>query len=428
VLGDGPVDLVFVMGWLSHLEYFWTDPSFASFLRRLASFSRLILFDKRGTGLSDRVPISALPTLEHRMDDVRAVMDAAGSRRAVLCGVSEGAAMSALFAATYPQKTAGLVMIGGYAKRIRGGDYPWGPTEAEREHFLAAIQDGWGGPVGLEERAPSLAEDSQFRQWWATYLRMSASPAAAVALTRMNSQADIRGILPNISVPTLVLHRTGDRCLNVEEGRYLASRVPGARFVELPGADHLPFVGDQEAIVQPIEAFLAEASAERPASREAVATVLSASFWAPRGELSPVARRLRKRVAGEMERFRGQLFRTGRNRVLGSFDGPARAIRCACAIAQHAARLGIQARIGLHIGECTVRESELNGLAVDQARRIETRAEDGELLLSAAIRDLIAGSEISFEERGSIASVQPGAGTVPLLGVDPATVFHSPDA
>jgi len=226
VIGDGPIDLVFVMGWVSHLEYFWTEPSFARFLRRLSQFSRVILFDKHGTGLSDRVPLGALPTLEQRMDDVRAVMDAAGSRRAALCGVSEGGAMSTLFAATYPDRTSALVMIGAYAKRLRDASYPWGPTLGQREEFLQAIQDGWGGPVGIETRAPSMAEDPQFRDWWAAYLRTAASPAAAVALTRMNSEADVRDVLPAIRVPTLVLHRAGDQCLAADEGRYLASRIP----------------------------------------------------------------------------------------------------------------------------------------------------------------------------------------------------------
>lgn len=256
VVGDGPVDVVFVMGWVSHLEYFWTHPLFARFLRRIAGFSRLILFDKRGTGLSDRVPIDALPTLAQRVEDVRAVMNAAGSKRAVLCGVSEGGAMSALFAAMHPEESAGLVMVGSYAKRIRDAGYPWGPTAVEREVFLEQMRSEWGGPVGLEERAPSMAADPEFRQWWAAYLRTSASPGAAVALTRMNSEADVRPVLPLVRVPTLVVHRTGDRCLHIDEGRYIADHIPGARFAELPGDDHLPFVGDQDAILDEIEHFL----------------------------------------------------------------------------------------------------------------------------------------------------------------------------
>src|ERR1044072_1055257 len=256
VVGDAPLDLVFVMGWVSHLEYCWREPSFARFLLRLASFSRLILFDKRGTGLSDRVPLNELPTLEQRMDDVRAVMNAVGSERAALCGVSEGGPMCSLFAATYPEKTLALVMIGTYAKRIWAADYPWAPTAEARAEFYEEMQRDWGGPVGLEQRAPAVAEDRQFREWWPTSRRRGASPGAALALTKMNADIDVRHVLPSIRVPTLVIHRAGDECLKVEEGRYVAEKIPGAKYVELPGVDHLPFVGDQDAILDEIEEFL----------------------------------------------------------------------------------------------------------------------------------------------------------------------------
>ena len=256
VVGSGPIDIVFVMGWVSHLEYFWNEPSFAAFLNRLASIARLIVFDKRGTGLSDPVPISELPTLEQRMDDVQAVMEAAGSRRAVLMGVSEGGPLCALFAATYPEKTAGLIMIGSYARRLWAPDYPWGPTPDEREAFCQTIIREWGGPVGIDERAPSRALDPEFRAWWAAFLRMGASPGAAVALTRMNAEVDIRSVLPTITAPSLVLHRTGDRVLKIEEGRFLAAQIPGAHLIELPGDDHLPFVGDQVAMITAIDRFL----------------------------------------------------------------------------------------------------------------------------------------------------------------------------
>jgi len=256
VIGSGPMDIVFVMGWVSHLEYFWNEPSFASFLTRLSSMARLILFDKRGTGMSDPVPISELPTLDQRMADVQAVMDAAGSRRAVLMGVSEGGPLCALFAATHPESTAGLVMIGSYARRLRAPDYPWGPTAEERDQFCQTIIRDWGGPVGIDERAPSRALDPEFRSWWAAYLRMGSSPGAAVALTRMNAEVDIRDVLPRIRVPALVIHRTGDRLLKIEEGRYLAGHIPGATLAELPGDDHLPFVGDQLAVLSAIDQFL----------------------------------------------------------------------------------------------------------------------------------------------------------------------------
>jgi pimeloyl-ACP methyl ester carboxylesterase/DNA-binding winged helix-turn-helix (wHTH) protein len=256
VVGAGRVDLVFVMGWVSHLEYFWNEPSFAAFLTRLASMARLILFDKRGTGLSDPVPISELPSLDQRMADVQAVMEAAGSRRAVLMGVSEGGPLCASFAATHPEMTEALIMIGSYARRQWAADYPWGPTAEERDRFCQAIIDDWGGPVGIDERAPSRALDPEFRAWWASYLRMGASPGAAVALTRMNAEVDIRDLLPRIHAPTLVIHRTGDRTLKIEEGRYLASLIPGATMVELPGDDHLPFIGDQVALFAAVDQFL----------------------------------------------------------------------------------------------------------------------------------------------------------------------------
>jgi pimeloyl-ACP methyl ester carboxylesterase/DNA-binding winged helix-turn-helix (wHTH) protein len=413
VLGEGSLDLVFVMGWVSHLEYFWTEPSFARFLRRLSSFSRLILFDKRGTGLSDRVPLDALPTLEQRMDDVRAVLDAVGSKRAILCGVSEGGAMSALFAATYPERTSALVMIGTYAKRIRDASYPWGPTESEREHFLEEIREQWGGPVRLEERAPSMVSDPHFRKWWAAYLRTAASPAAAVALTRMNSEADIRAILPAIRVPALVIHRTGDQCLQVGEGRYVAGKIPGARFVELPGADHLPFVGDQDAILGEVEEFVMGVR-HTFRSEPVLATVLAASFKLAQPESrqrSHAWQRLQDHITRELEWFRGRVSSQGCRHLLASFDGPARAIRCACAIAHHAARLGIEMTAGLHIGDCEVAGDGVRGATVEITRKIEQHAAPGEILVSATVRDLVAGSGIRFQPKGLLA---PDGGGEPL--------------
>ncbi len=420
VLGDGPLDLVFVMGWVSHLEYFWTEPSFARFLRRLSSFSRLILFDKRGTGLSDRVPLDGLPTLEQRMDDVRAVLDAVGSKRAALCGVSEGGAMAALFAATYPERTAGLVMIGSYAKRIRDASYPWGPTEAQREEFLEEIRDQWGGPVGLEERAPSMAANPEFRRWWAAYLRTAASfPSAAVALTRMNSEADIRSILPAIRVPTLVAHRTGDQCLLVEESRYMASRIPGARFVEFPGVDHLPFVGDQETILNEVEEFLTGVR-HSPRAEPVLATVLSASFQLSRDETGrPTPRvwqRLRDHIDRELAWSRGRDCSPGTHSLLACFDGPARAVRCASAIAHHASRLGIRMRAGLHIGECEISSGSIRGAAVETARQIAHQAGAEEILVSATVRDLVAGSGLRFQPKGDLDL--GGLSYLPFLTVD----------
>jgi pimeloyl-ACP methyl ester carboxylesterase len=390
VVGSGPLDIVFVMGWVSHLEYFWNEPSFASFLTRLASMSRLILFDKRGTGLSDAVAVHELPTLEQRMDDVRAVMDAAGSERAVLLGVSEGGPMCSLFAATYPEKTEALVMIGSYARRLRDIDYPWGPTRSERDAFCRRLLAEWGGPVGVEERAPSLAHDPAFRTWWASYLRMGASPGAAVALTEMNAEIDIRNVLPSIRVPTLVLHRTGDRCLFVEEGRYLASRIAGAEFIELPGDDHLPFVGDQNAILTEIATFLARRRIRKPTER-VLATVMTISMPdTASGELKEIYDR-------EVTWYRGTTLPVP-DGLSAFFDGPARAVQCAAAIA---AASGIhELRAGIHIGE--VDPVSENGPVIRVSRHLASAAAAGDVLVSRTVVDLVPGSGLQFEDRGSV--------------------------
>ncbi len=402
-LGDAPLDLVFVMGWVSHLEYFWREPSVARFLRRLATFSRLILFDKRGTGLSDRVPIDQLPTLEQRMDDVRAVLEAVGSERAAIIGISEGGPLSALFAATYPARTGALVMIGTYAKRVRDEDYPWAPTWEERGEFLREMRDQWGGPVGIEERAPSKANDPVFREWWAEYLRMGASPGAAVALTKMNAEVDVRHVLPTVRVPTLVIHNRGDLCLKVEEGRYVASRIPGARFVELPGRDHLPFFEDQETVLNEIEEFLTGARHVREPDR-VLATLLFAGIVNRDGRAAEgdLAARFRAHVSKEIKWFRGREIDVEGAGPLAAFDGPARAIRCACAVSEYAARLNLEVRAGLHTGECDLLEGgRVGGLAVEIGQAVRARAGASEVLVSHTVKDLVAGSGINFEERGA---------------------------
>jgi pimeloyl-ACP methyl ester carboxylesterase len=390
VVGSGSIDMVFVMGWVSHLEYFWNEPSFARFLTRLASMSRLVLFDKRGTGLSDPVALHELPTLEQRMDDVRAVMDAVGSERAVLLGISEGGPLCSLFAATYPEKTEALIMIGSYARRLRDLDYPWGPSRAERDAFCRKLLAEWGGPVGIEERAPSLAKDPAFRQWWASYLRMGASPGAAVALTEMNAEIDIRNVLPLVRVPALVLHRTGDRCLLVEEGRYLASRIVGAEFVELPGEDHLPFAGDQDAILDEIERFLTRRHVRRPTER-VLATVLTMS--AP----LPVSLGLRQVYEREVAWYRGLPLSSAEG-LSAFFDGPARAVQCAAAITVAS---GVPAvRAGVHIGE--VDPATDSGPAVKVSRHLAAAAAPGEVLVSRTVVDLVPGSGLRFDDRGTI--------------------------
>jgi pimeloyl-ACP methyl ester carboxylesterase len=394
VIGDGPIDLVFVMGWVSHLDYFWAEPSFARFLTRLASFSRLILFDKRGTGLSDRV--GELPTLEQRMDDVRAVLDAVGSRQAALLGVSEGGPLCALYATTYPQRTQALIMIGTYAKRRWAPDYPWAPTREQGERFLDEIRRSWGGPVGLEARAPSVAHDPAFREWWSTYLRMGASPGAALALTQMNAEIDVREVLPSVRVPTLIVHRTDDRLLQIEEGRYVASRIPNARLVELPGEDHLPFVGDQDAILDAIEGFLATGHASVAADR-VLATVVTATIaGAPEARLA-----FETQVRDTIDRHRGRLLSLTAGRVQAAFDGPARAIRCAASLTDAGRRTGRAVRAGLHTGECEVVGSTIHGRAVGVSQDLSGLAADGDVLVSRTVVDLVAGSGLSFEPRGT---------------------------
>jgi pimeloyl-ACP methyl ester carboxylesterase/class 3 adenylate cyclase len=398
--GEGDIDLVLVNGFTSHIEMAWEHERPASVLEGLASFARVINFDRRGTGLSD--PVAEAPTLEQRMDDVRAVMDAVGSKRAALCGVSEGGPMCSLFAATYPERTLALVMIGTYAKRVRDADYPWGPTAEQRQHFFDEIRANWGKPVGVEDRAPSMADDPAFRDWWATYLRMGASPGAALALTQMNAEIDVRAVLPSVRVPTLVLHRSGDRCLTVEEGRYVAGRIPGAKFVELPGADHLPFVGDQESILGEVEEFLTGVR-HRAQPDTVLATVLVARIGSAAGAdtSDDWLRRLHAHMSKEIEWFRGRDIHPIDDGMMALFDGPARAIRCAQAITEYARRLDIRIHAGLHTGECEVGSAAAGGIAPQVCLHVANAADPEEVLVSSMVKDLVAGSGIRFRPRGT---------------------------
>jgi pimeloyl-ACP methyl ester carboxylesterase len=407
VVGDGPRDLVFVPGWVSHIEYMWEEPGFAAFLRRLASFSRLILFDKRGTGLSDRVPNTELPTLEQRMDDVRAVMDAVGSERAALMGISEGGPMCLLFGATYPDRTTALIMIGSYARRIWAPDQPWAAREEQYEAFVDDVQRNWGGPVGLAIRAPSRMDDAAFTRWWATYLRMSASPGAAEALTRMNGPIDVRHVLPVVQVPTLILHRSGDRSLPVDGARYMAEHIPGASYVELEGDDHLPFVGDQDSILDEVEQFLTGVR-HGPEPDRVLATILFTDIVGSTERVAELGdRRWRElleahhaAVRRELERFRGREVDTAGDGFLATFDGPARAIRCAIAIREGVSALGLEVRAGLHTGECELHGESVAGIAVHVGARVAALAGPSEVLVSGTVKDLVAGSGIEFDDRG----------------------------
>jgi pimeloyl-ACP methyl ester carboxylesterase/class 3 adenylate cyclase len=398
VIGDGPVDLVYVPGWVSHLEYGWEEPLLARFYRRLASISRLILFDKRGTGLSDQM--TDIPTLEQRMDDVRAVMEAAGSERAIVFGMSEGGNMALLFAATYPERTLALVTFGVFAKRVWSPDYPWAPTPKERQKFYDAIEHDWGEPLGIEDLAPSMAHDEQFREWWATYQRRSASPRAALALARMNTSIDVRHVLPAIRVPTLVMHRTGDMDSKVEEGRYVASRIPGAKYVEQPGRDHLLFVGDQDAVLNEVEEFIRDVEHVQDTDT-VLATVLFTEIAAQEGQQRrELLEHLRTLARREAEWFKGQVSNIEEG-FLAIFDGPVRAIRSACAIDNAARKLNIEIRTGLHTGLCEVTGTKISGVAVKTCAQVAAQASTGEILASNTVKDLISGSGIEFSDKGN---------------------------
>jgi pimeloyl-ACP methyl ester carboxylesterase/DNA-binding winged helix-turn-helix (wHTH) protein len=406
VVGDSGPDLVFVPGWVSHVEYAWEDPSYSRFLRRLAAFSRLILVDRRGTGLSDRV--ADLPSLEQRMDDVRAVMDAAGSERAALFGISEGGPMCLMFAATYPQRTTGLVLCGTSARMTRGPDYPIGIPADALFRFTERISAGWGTGVSADVFAPSVAEDKAFRRSWARFERFAVSPAGIRALIGMLHETDARHILPVVKVPTLVIQRQGDLAMRVAGARYIAEHIAGARYVELPGADHLPWVGDTDAILEEVEEFLTGARTVRETDR-VLATIL---FTDIAGSTARAARmgdqRWRDLLAShdalarrEFTRFGGREVKTVGDGFLATFDGPARAIRCACAIRDGVRSLGIEIRAGLHTGECELIGDDVGGIAVHIGARVAARATAGEVLVSGTVKDLVAGSGLRFAERGT---------------------------
>jgi pimeloyl-ACP methyl ester carboxylesterase len=410
VTGEGPRDLVYVPGWVSNIEMMWEEPAMVHFLERLASFSRLVLFDKRGTGLSDRVPTTGLPTLEQRMDDVRAVLEAVGSERAALFGHSEGGNMCVLFAATYPERTTALVTLGSFAKRRDpDDDYPWAPTAEDREETATEIEQNWGHmrPQDVEYYAPSRVGDEPFVRNLEQYFRRAASPGAAAALLRMNSYIDVRDVLPTIRVPTLVLHRTGDHDVNVAEGRYLASRIPGARFVELSGADHWIAAGDTDAIADEIEEFLT-GTRPVPEPDRVLATVLFTDIVGSTERAAELGdRRWREllsthdaAVRRELERFRGREVDTTGDGFLATFDGPARAVRCAISAGEAVRHLGIEVRAGIHTGECELDGPNIRGIAVHTGARIASLAGPGEVLVSQTVKDLVSGSGLAFDDRG----------------------------
>jgi class 3 adenylate cyclase/pimeloyl-ACP methyl ester carboxylesterase len=400
VFGDGPVDLVMVPGFISNVESTWELPESARYLLRLSNYARIAIFDKRGTGMSDRG--DDVPGLDLRMDDLRVVMDACNMPRAALYGMSEGASLCALFAATYPERCRDLIFYGSFARSF--------VSDERFARFLKYADTAWGSGGSLPTFAPSRADDPAFVRWWGRYERTGASPAAAAAIARLNQQIDVTDILPAIRVPTLVIHRTGDRSVPVSCGRYLAEHIPGARFLEFAGDDHMVAAGDNwMEIADAIGEFLTGAKA--PVSADTVlATVLFTDIVGSTQKAASLGdtrwRDLLDRhhavVRGNLNRFRGREVKTTGDGFLAVFDGPARGVRCACAIADEVKPLGIEVRAGLHTGECEVTDDDdYSGLAVHIGARVAALAGPGEVLVSSTVKDLVAGSGLRFSDRGS---------------------------
>jgi pimeloyl-ACP methyl ester carboxylesterase len=408
VVGDGPFDLVWTPGALSHRDLEWEDEDRARFLRGLASFSRLIVFDKRGTGLSDRV--SGVADLETRMDDIRAVMDAAGSESAAVCGVSEGGPMALLFAATYPERVRALVNYGSLPRFVRGPNFPW---REPRHEYLAGWEveaEAWGTEESAREflesqgmdTSPEAVRDRARRD------RMCISPGALVQLHRMNAEIDVRPVLPTIRVPTLVLHRREDD-IPIEGARWMAEQIPGARFVELPGGPHMPYYGDWQGVVDAIREFVEPICLESARPYDSVlATVLFTDLVGSTARAAELGDRgwrdlleqHHARTRAQLTRFRGIELDTAGDGFFARFDGPARAIRCACAVRDAVTDLGLEVRAGLHTGECEILDGKVAGLAVAIGARVAAHAGPGEVLVSQTVKDLVAGSGIEFQDRG----------------------------
>lgn len=409
VIGDGPRDLVYVPGWVSNVELMWDDPVLASILRRLSTFSRVILFDKRGTGMSDPVPETDLPGLEERMDDVRAVMDAVGSEKATLMGHSEGGNMSILFAATFPERTEKLILVGVYAKRVWSEDYPWAPTTDEREADISQTEQTWGDPEAIPDyMLGARAHEKAFRDWVARYLRLSASPKAAVRLLRMNTEMDTRAVLPLVHAPTLCIYRTDDTDVKIEEGRWLASQVPDAKLVELPGNAHVFWADDPGPLVDEIEEFVT-GHRETAQPERVLSTVLFTDIVGSTDRAAAVGdrqwRSLLERhnqvVREELKRWRGRERGTAGDGFIATFDGPARGVRAAKAITATVRDLGIEVRAGVHTGEVELVGEDVAGLGVHIGARIASLAGPGQVWVSRTVKDLVVGSDLTFAERGA---------------------------
>jgi class 3 adenylate cyclase len=407
VFGEGSLDLLFVTGFVSNIEAIWQSPGHSAFFRRLGSFCRVILFDKRGTGMSDRG--SQIFTLEQRMHDVQAILDEVGCERAALFGVSEGGPMSLLYAATYPARTSALVLYGSYARRSWAADHPSGWKDEQWERLFDNFERHWGTPQSLAVTmfAPSLASDRQASERLASYQRASASPGAAVAIMKMNREIDVRHVLPAIRVPTLVLHRAAERVIDVAHARYMAERIPGAKLVELAGLDHNYAVGDRDALLDEVEVFLTGARHGHEPER-VLATVLFVDIAGSTERAAALGDRAWRglleafyaKVREALRQYRGREIDTAGDGLLAAFDGPARAIRCAGVVRDAVRPLGIEVRCGVHTGECELAGEKLAGIAVHIGARVAGLAAPGEVLVSQTVRDLVAGSGLMFEARG----------------------------
>jgi class 3 adenylate cyclase len=402
VFGEGEVNLVLAPPFVSNIENFWDSPDLARWMLRLGSFARLAMFDKRGTGLSDRV--AELSGMDQRMDDLRLVMDAAGMEQAALLGISEGGSLAALFAATHPARCRALVLYGAFARFSS-----WFPSNEAFAEFLGYIDQAWGTGGSAAFFAPSRINDPAFVRWFGRFERLGASPAAAAAYMRMNSQIDISDIVSTIRVPTLVIHRTDDKAINVEGGRFLAKHIPGARYIELPGVDHAPMVGDNaDEIADAIQEFLTGARAPVEVDR-VLSTVLFTDIVGSTEKAAALGDRRWRDVLDkhhalirtDLARFRGREVKTTGDGILATFDGPARGVRCACAIAEEVRPLGIEVRAGLHTGECEMMGDDVGGIAVHIGARVAALAGAGEVLVSSTVKDLVAGSGLRFGDRGS---------------------------
>ena len=406
VWGGGKFDLLLVPSWLWNIDMMWGQPRIERYLRRLGSFSRVIAFDKRGTGVSDPVPLGALPTLEQWMDDMRVVLDAAESSEAAIFGNMEGVPMALLFAGLHPERTRALVALDGTACYLRRKDYPIGIPE----HVIDRSAEMFMGPAGAEHLAlwaPSLAADQSFVAWWSCFRRSTASPTVSERMFRHGTQWDVRPALSAISAPTLVLHRAGDRWLRASNGQFIAEHIEGAKYIELPGADVVFYAGDQDASLGEIEAFLT-GTRSAPEHDRVLATVLFTDVVSSTERVTELGdARWRDLldthdgiVADEVIRFRGRIIKSTGDGTLATFDGPARAIRCAASIGEAVASLGIEIRAGLHAGEVELRGDDIGGIAVHTAARVMGEAGPGEILVSNTVKDLVVGSGIEFLDRG----------------------------